>query len=102
MPGALLFYSYATGTFSSRKIETASYESVPTRYVAGTPRPDHDTICTFRRRFLEPIGALFTHILLLAAEMGMAELGDISIDGTKVNANASKHKAMSWDRGTAS
>src|SRR5699024_1433372 len=53
---ALLFYSYATETFSSRKIEKASYESVPTRYVAGTPHPDHDTICTFRRRFLEPIG----------------------------------------------
>src|SRR5699024_5913961 len=65
---ALLFYSYATGTFSSRKIEKASYESVPTRYVAP-PHPGHDTICTFRRRFLEPIGALFTQILLVAAEM---------------------------------
>ena|SRR5699024_6883272 len=69
MPGALLFYSYATGTFSSRKIEKASYESVPTRYVAGNQHPDHDTLCTFRRRFLEPIGALFTQILLVAAEM---------------------------------
>ncbi len=95
---ALLFYSYATGTFSSRKIEKASFESVPTRYVAGNPRPDHDTICTFRRRFLEPIGALFTQILLVAAEMDMLELGDVSIDGTKINANASKHKAMSWGR----
>ena len=95
---ALLFYSYATGTFSSRKIEKASYESVPTRYVAGNQHPDHDTICTFRRRFLEPIGQLFTQILLVAAEMDMVKLGDISIDGTKVNANASKHKAMSWDR----
>src|SRR5699024_1375980 len=95
---ALLFYSYATGTFSSRKIEKASYESVPTRYVAGNQHPDHDTICTFRRRFLEPIGALFTQILLVAAEMDMVELGDVSIDGTKINANASKHKAMSWGR----
>lgn len=95
---ALLFYSYATGTVSSRKIEKASYESVPTRYVAGNQHPDHDTICTFRRRFLEPIGALFTQILLVAAEMDMVALGDISIDGTKVNANASKHKAMSWGR----
>jgi transposase len=95
---ALLFYSYATGTFFSRKIETASFESVPTRYVAGNQHPDHDTICTFRRRFLGPIGELFTQILLVAAEMDMVELGDISIAGTKVNANASKHKAMSWDR----
>jgi transposase len=95
---ALLFYSYATGTFSSRKIEKASYESVPTRYVAGNQHPDHDTICTFRRRFLEPIGELFTQILLVAAEMDLVELGDVSIDGTKINANASKHKAMSWDR----
>src|SRR5699024_9894308 len=95
---ALLFYSYATGTFSSRKIEKASYESVPTRYVAGNQHPDHDTICTFRRRFLEPICELFTQILLVAAEMDMVSLGDVSIDGTKVNANASKHKAMSWGR----
>jgi len=98
---ALLFYSYATGTFSSRKIETASFESVPTRYVAGNQHPDHDTICTFRRRFLEPIGALFTQILLVAAEMDMVQLGDVSIDGTKIKSNASKHKAMSWKRACA-
>lgn len=95
---ALLFYSYASGTFSSRKIEKASYESVPTRYVAGNQHPDHDTICSFRRRFLGPLGDLFTQILLIAAEMDMVELGDISIDGSKFKANASKHKAMSWDR----
>src|SRR5699024_7244742 len=95
---ALLFYSYATGTFSSRKIEKASFESVPTRYVTGNQHPDHDTICAFRRRFLEPISELFTQILLVAAEMDMVELGDVSIDGTKINANASKHKAMSWGR----
>lgn len=98
---ALLFYSYARGTFSSRKIETASFESVPTRYVAGNQHPDHDTICTFRRRFLEPIGALFTQILMIAAEMDMVALGDVSIDGTKIKANASKHKAMSWKRACA-
>lgn len=95
---ALLFYSYATGTFSSRKIEKASYESVPTRYVAANQHPDHDTICTFRKRFLAPLGELFTQILLIAAEMDMVELGDVSIDGSKLTANASKHKAMSWDR----
>src|SRR5699024_3715113 len=95
---ALLFYSYATGTFSSRKVKKVSYESVPTRYVAGNQHPDHDTICTFRRRFLEPVGELFTQIRLIAAEMDMIALGDIFIDGTKVNANGSKHKPMSWGR----
>lgn len=98
MMTALLFYSYATGTFSSRRIERASYESVPTRYVAGNQHPDHDTICSFRRRFLEPLEALFTQILLVAAEMGLTELADVSIDGSKFKANASKHKAMSWKR----
>lgn len=98
---ALLFYSYASGTFSSRKIETATYESVPVRYVAANQHPDHDTICTFRKRFLEPLDALFTQILLVAAEMGLTELGDVSIDGAKFKANASKHKAMSWQRACA-
>jgi transposase len=95
---ALLFYSYATGTFSSRRIETATYDSVATRYVAANQHPDHDTICTFRRRFLAPLGELFTQILLIAAEMELVELGDVSIDGTKIKADASKHKAMSWKR----
>jgi len=98
---ALLFYSYASGTFSSRKIEAASYESVPTRYVAANQHPDHDTICTFRGRFLNALEDLFTQILLVAAEMGLAELGDVSIDGSKFKANASKHKAMSWKRACA-
>jgi transposase len=95
---ALLFYSYATGVFSSRRIEAATYDSVATRYVAANQHPDHDTICTFRRRFLGPLGELFTQILLIAAQMELVELGDVSIDGTKVKANASKHKAMSWKR----
>lgn len=95
---ALLFYSYGTGTFSSRKIEAATYDSVATRYVAANQHPDHDTICTFRRRFLEPLSELFVQILLIAGQMGLVELGDVSIDGTKVKANASKHKAMSWER----
>lgn len=101
MMTALLFYSYATGEFSSRKIEAASYESVPIRYVAANQHPDHDTICTFRKRFLDPLGDLFTQILLVAAEMGLTELGDVSIDGSKFKANASKHKAMSWKRACA-
>lgn len=95
---ALLFYSYATGTFSSRKMEAATYESVPVRYVAANQHPDHDTICTFRRRFLDPLSELFTQILLIAYQMGLVEIGDVAIDGSKAKANASKHKAMSWKR----
>lgn len=95
---ALLFYSYATGVFSSRKIESASYDSVATRYVAGNEHPDHDTICTFRRRFFEQLGNLFVQILMIAEQMDMVSLGDISFDGSKFKANAGKHKAMSWKR----
>lgn len=95
---AQLFYSYATGTFSSRKMEAATFESVPVRYVAANQHPDHDTICTFRRRFLSPLSDLFTQILLVAHEMEPVEIGDVAIDGRRVTANASKHKAMSWER----
>jgi len=95
---ALLFYCYATGTFSSRKMEAATYESVPVRFVAANQHPDHDTICTFRRRFLEPLSNLFVQILEIAHEMELVEVGDVAIDGSKANANASKHKAMSWER----
>jgi transposase len=95
---ALLIYSYATGTFSSRKIEKRTYDSVPHRFICANQHPDHDTICRFRRRFWEEVTGLFLQVLLIAGEMGMAELGNIAIDGTKMNANASKHKALSWDR----
>ena len=95
---ALLFYSYATGVFSSRKMEAATFESVPMRYVAANQHPDHDTICSFRRRFLEPLSDLFTQILQVAHQMGLMEVGDVAIDGSKAKANASKHKAMSWKR----
>ncbi|MEX0823709.1 MAG: transposase, partial [Balneolaceae bacterium] len=95
---ALLFYCYANGIFSSRKMEAATYESVPVRYVAANQHPDHDTICAFRRRFLAPLSDLFTQILLVAHQMGLVEVGDVAIDGSKANANASKHKAMSWQR----
>jgi len=93
---SLLFYGYATGIFSSRKIETATYDSVAFRYLAGNTHPDHDTIATFRRRFIKDIKAIFVQIILLAREMGFAKIGTVAIDGTKVKANASKHKAMSW------
>ena len=94
---ALLFYGYATGTFSSRKIEEATYDSVAFRYVAANQHPDHDTICTFRRRFLKELEGLFVQILEVAVEMGLLEVGDVALDGTKVKANASKHKALSYE-----
>jgi transposase len=93
----LLFYAYATGVFSSRKIERATYDSVAFRYVAINTHPDHDTIAGFRRRFLKELKVLFTQILLLAHEMGLMKLGSVSLDGTKIKANASKHHALSWE-----
>lgn len=93
---ALLFYGYATGVFSSRKLEAATYDSIAFRYICANTHPDHDTIATFRRRFLPQLGPLFTAILLVAAEMGFLKLGTVSLDGSKVKANASKHKALSW------
>jgi len=94
---ALLFYGYATGTFSSRKLERATYDSVAVRYVAAGQHPDHDTICTFRRRFLGELEGLFVKILEVACEMGLLEVGDVALDGTKIKANASKHKALSYE-----
>ena len=92
----LLFYGYATGVFSSRKLERATYDSVAFRFIAANSHPDHDTIASFRKRFLEELQALFVQILLIAQEMGLLKLGNVSLDGTKVRANASKHKALSW------
>ena len=94
----LLFYGYATGVFSSRKIEKASYESIPFRYIAGGLHPDHDTIAHFRKRFLKEIQELFVQILLLAEAAGVFKLGNISIDGSKVHADASKSHAVSYGR----
>jgi len=93
---ALLFYAYATGVFSSRKIERATYDSVAFRYIAVNTHPDHDTIASFRKRFLKELKALFVQILLIAHEMGILKLGSVSLDGTKIKANASKHHALSW------
>ena len=94
---SLLFYGYATGVFSSRKIEKATYDSVAFRFISANTHPDHDTIATFRKRFLEQLKPLFTQILTLAREMGLLKLGKVSLDGTKIKANASKHHALSWD-----
>jgi len=92
----LLIYGYANGVHSSRKIERATYDSVAFRYVAANTHPDHDTLATFRRRFLKEIEALFVQVLVLAREMKLLKLGHIALDGTKIGANASKHKALSW------
>jgi transposase len=93
---ALLFYGYATGVFSSRKLERGTYDSVALRYIAAGTHPDHDTIATFRRKFLPQIGALFEQLLHVAAAMNVLRIGSVCIDGTKVQANASKHKALSY------
>lgn len=93
----LLVYGYATGVFSSRKIERATYDSVAFRFIAANDHPDHDTIATFRRRFLEQIEALFVQVLMLAREAGMLKLGTVALDGTKMHANASRHSALSWE-----
>jgi transposase len=89
---ALLFYGCATGMFSSRKLEQASYESVPFIYIAGGLHPDHDSINSFRKRFLVQLEELFVQILLIAHGLGVLKLGDIFIDGSKVEANASKQR----------
>jgi transposase len=94
---ALLFYGYATGIFSSRKLERNTYDSVAFRYVAANSHPDHDTIATFRRRFLPQLGELFAQILMIAQQMNVLKLGSVSLDGSKVKANASKHKALSYE-----
>ena len=93
---ALLFYGYATGVFSSRKLEQATYDSVAFRYIAANDHPDHDTIATFRKRFLPQLTPLFVEILLIAQQMGCLKLGKVSLDGTKIKANASRHRALSW------
>jgi transposase len=92
----LMVYGYATKTFSSRAIERATYDSVAFRFIAGNEHPDHDTIATFRKRFLPQIQALFVEVLKLARTMGMLKLGTVALDGTKVHANASRHSALSY------
>ena len=93
----LLVYGYATGVFSSRKLELATYDSVAFRFIAANDHPDHDTIAAFRRRFLKEIEALFVQVLLLAREMGVLKMGTVALDGTKIHANASRHRALSYE-----
>jgi len=94
---ALLFYGYSTGVFSSRKLERSTYDSVAFRFIAANRHPDHDTIATFRKRFLKELSGLFVQILMIARQMNMLKLGSVSLDGSKIKANASKHKALSYE-----
>lgn len=94
----LLFYGYATGVFSSRKIETATYENLAFRFVASGLHPDHDSIANFRKTFLVELKELFVEILLFAELAGVMKLGNLSGDGSKIHADASKSKAVSYKR----
>jgi len=94
----LLFYGYATSVFSSRKIEQATYEVIPFRFIAGDMHPDHATIAHFRKEYLAELKDMFVQILLIAQAMGHLELGNVSLDGSKIHADASKSKAVSYKR----
>jgi hypothetical protein len=94
----LLLYAYCTGTPSSRKIEQKTYEDIAFRFLAASYHPDHDTIAAFRKTHLTAIKGLFLEILILCREAGLVKAGHVSLDGTKIKANASKHKAMSYAR----
>jgi len=94
----ILFYGYATGVFSSRKLERGTYENIPFRFIASGLHPDHDTIANFRKTFLAEMQELFVQILLMAKLAGLLKLGNISVDGSKIHADASKSKAVSYKR----
>ncbi len=92
---AILVYGYTTGIFSSRRLEWATYDSVAFRYITAGSHPDHDSLATFRRRFLDDLSDLFVQILAMAQEMKLLKLGNVCLDGTKIEANASRHSALS-------
>ena len=94
---SLLIYGYATGTFSSRKIERATYDSLAFRYLACNRHPDHDTLATFRRRFGKQFESSFVHVLQIAYDNQLSSFGTVSFDGTKIHANASRHSALSYE-----
>jgi transposase len=95
---ALLLYAYCVGKPSSRRIERATYEDVAFRVLSGDQHPDHDCIATFRKEHLAALAELFSQVLKLCQKAGLVKLGHIAIDGSKFKANASKHKAMSYER----
>ena len=94
----LLVYCYANGVFGSRRIERATYRDVAVRYLTGDTHPDHDTICAFRRENGMAVKQAFAEVLQLARQMGLVKLGTVSVDGTHIKANASKHKGLRYDR----
>ena len=94
----LLLYGYCVGVVSSRKIECRTHEDVAFRYLAADQHPDHDTIASFRQTHLQNLAGLFLQALQLCEKAGLVKLGHVAIDGTKLQANASKHKAMSYER----
>ena len=94
----LLLYGYCVGVASSRGIERKTFEDVAFRYLAADQHPDHDTIANFRKQHLARLGELFVQALQLCQKAGLVKLGHVAIDGTKIQANASKHKAMSYGR----
>jgi len=95
---AVLIYCYSHGIFSSRRIEAASHQHLSVRYLTGNTHPDHDTICKFRRENLAAIGECFVRVLELAKELGLLKVGTVAIDGTRVAANASKHRNVGYAR----
>jgi len=98
---SLLIYGYATGCFSSRKIERATYDSLAFRYIACNRHPDHDTLSSFRRRFRKEFEAVFVEVLEVARENQLSRFGTVSLDGTKIHANASRHSALSYGHAEA-
>src|SRR3954452_21026987 len=96
----IVVYGYATGVFSSRKLDRATYDSVAVRVLTANQHPDHDTLATFRRRFLAQIEGLLVQVLLVARAMGMLKLGTVALDGTKIHAKASRHSALSDEHAT--
>ena len=98
MMTALLLYGYCSGVASSRKIERKTYEDVAFRVIAAGHHPDHTAISEFRRIHLDALAGLFVQVLQLCRKAGLVKLGHVALDGTKVKANASKHKAMSYER----
>ena len=98
---SLLIYGYATGTFSSRKIERATYDSLAFRFIAANSHPDHDTLSSFRRRFAKEFEGAFVQVLQVARENQLSRFGTVSLDGTKIHANASRHRALSYGHAEA-
>ena len=94
-----MVYGYSTGVFSSRKLEIATYDSVAFRYIAAGNHPDHDTLASFRRRFIDELAGLFVQVLEMAKEMKLLKLGTVCPDGTKIHANASRPSAQDPDCG---